>query len=40
MGAIFIDGLLMAEHTEWQGLRVLLLHATSVQTREDIVSIT
>lgn len=32
MDAIFTDVLVMVEHTEWQGLRVPLLHATSVHT--------
>lgn len=37
---IFIDVLLMAVNTEWQGLLVPLLHATAVHTHENIGSIT
>lgn len=40
MDAIFIDVLLMVEHTEWQGRRVPLLRATSVHTWEETESVT
>ena len=40
MDGIFIDVLLITEHTERQGLLVPLLQATSVHTPEDTGSIT
>ena len=38
--AIFIDVLLTAEQTEWQGRRVPLLRATPVRTRGETVPVT